>query len=155
MMRRTFGGHFLLTCFTLVGGAAEPAPQSRPLFPATVTCFMAKIDSGSSCSSTMTKVPEPDPRSRWSSGMTCGWPGQVSELRWEFLGSEGGTDVYQITRRFPADAEKSETVTQTIKYAGKRLIVFADNYHVVVVAPPGPPGSESEKSQQPAWAGPG
>ena len=128
----------LLSLFTLLAlacSAAEPAPKTKPLFPVTVTCFMGKIDSRSSCSSVMTTVPEPDPGSRWSSGMTCGRPTQVSELRWEFLGSDGGADVYQITRRFPADAPQSETITKKIKFEGRRIVVFEDQYQVVVLDP--------------------
>ncbi len=83
----------------------------------------------------MTKVPELDSKGNWSSGLTCGWPGQVSELRWEFLGSDGGADVYQITRRFPADAPHSETVTKKIKFEGKRIVVLEDQYQVVVLDP--------------------
>jgi hypothetical protein len=96
---------------------------------------MEKVDSLSSCSTTMAKVPEPDSKARWSSGMTCGWPGQVSELHWEFLGSEGGADVYQISRRFPADAPQSATTTKTIRFAGKRVVVFEDKYQVIVFDP--------------------
>jgi hypothetical protein len=68
--------------------------------------------------------------------MTCGSSGQVSELKWEFLGSEAGADVYQISRRFPADAPRSSTTTKTIRFAGKRLVVFEDEYQVVVIEPP-------------------
>lgn len=128
----------LLSLFTFLGlacSAVEPTAKTKPSFPVAVTCFMGKIDSRSSCSSVMTAVPEPDPKSRWSSGMTCGWPTQVSELHWEFLGSDGGADVYQITRRFPADAPRSETVTKKIKFEGKRIVVFEDQYQVVVLDP--------------------
>ncbi len=67
--------------------------------------------------------------------MTCGSPGQVSELHWEFLGSENGADVYRISRRFPADGRQSETVTKKIKFTGKRTIVFEDQYQVIVIDP--------------------
>lgn len=122
------------TCFGLACFGAEPA-KTKPLFSAAVTCFMEKIDSPSSCSTTVTNAPEPDPKARGSSGMTCGWPGQVSELHWEFLGSEGGADVYQISRRFPADAPQSVTATKAIRFAGKRVIVFEDKYQVIVFDP--------------------
>ncbi len=129
---------FLLSFSTFLASvcsAAEPAPKTKPLFPVVVTCFMGQIDSLSSCTSVMTKMPELDPKNRWSSEMTCGWPTHVSELRWEFIGSDGGADVYEITRRFPADAPQSETVTKKVKFEGKRIVVFEDQYQVVVLDP--------------------
>lgn len=125
---------YLFTCSGVACFAAEPA-KTKLLFPAVVTCFMEKIDSRSSCSTVMTKVPEPEPRLRWSSGMTCGWSGRVSELHWEFLGSESGADVYQVSRRFPADAPQSMTVTKTIRFTGSRVVVFEDQYQVIVFDP--------------------
>ena len=65
--------------------------------------------------------------------MICGWPGQVSELHWEFLSSAGGVDAYRFTRRFPVDAPRTETVTKQIKFAGKRIVIFEDQYQVVVI----------------------
>ena len=125
---------FLFMCLAMVCAAAEPAPETKPLFPAAVTCFNGKIDLSSSGTVSVGSVAE----GSWSTGMTCGSPGQVSELHWEFLGSEGGADIYQFTRRFPADAEPSETVTKKIKFAGKRLTIFEDSYQVVVIGPPKP-----------------
>ena len=119
---------------------SEPAPKTTPLFPAAVTCFNGKIDLATSCGMTWSDGPEPDPKSRvLSRGLTCGSAGQVSEIKWEFLGSEGGADVYQFTRRFPADAPTSETVTKEIRFLGKRLIIFEDRYQVVVIELPKPP----------------
>ena len=128
---------FLFMCLALVGVAAEPAPQTKPLFPATVTCFNGKIDLGTSCWMTWSDGPAPDPKSRvLSRGLTCGSAGQVSEISWEFLGSENGADLYQFTRHFPVDSPTSETVTKQIRFRGKRLIIFEDKYQVVVIQPP-------------------
>ena len=126
---------FLFMCLALVCGAAEPAPKTKPLFPAAVTCFIGKIDSRSSCTASAGSEAE----GSWSTGLTCGSVGQVSELHWEFLGAEGGTDVYQFTRRFPVDAPMTETVTKKILFSGKRLILFEDKHQVVVIDPPKPP----------------
>ena len=129
---------FLFMGLAIVGIAAESTPKTKPLFPATITCFIGKIDSRSSCRMALPNVTEPGSKSLWSSAMTCGSVGQVSEISWEFLGSEGGTDIYQFTRRFPVDAPMPETVTKQIRFHGKRRIVFEDSYQIVVIEPPTP-----------------
>lgn len=125
---------FLFMCLILVCSAAEPAPQTKPLFSAEVTCFLGQIGSRSKCTARST-LPGPNSKSRWSSAMTCGSGGRVSEIHWEFLGSEDGADVYEVARRFQTDAQKSETVTKKIRFSGKRLIIFEDSYQVVVIDP--------------------
>lgn len=122
----------LLLCSVLVCTASEPS-KPKPLFGAVVTCFIGKADSQSSCT-TIVK-PQESAIAR-SGGMTCGLPGQVSELKWKFVGSESGVDIYEISRRFPADAPQSVTTTKTIRFSGKRVIAFEDQHQVIVFDPP-------------------
>lgn len=124
----------VFACLVPACAAAGPAPKKGPLFLAEVTCFLGKIDSRSKCTA-RSDLPEPKPKSRWSSAMTCGSAGQASETCWDYLGSEDGADIYEVTRRFPADAQTSETVTKKIRFAGKRLIIFEDSHQVVVIDP--------------------
>jgi len=69
----------------------------------------------------------------------CGHPGAVSDVSGKFLGSNSDGDVYQFTRRFPADAVNPadiKTTTRTVTYAGKRLMLFEDDVQQIVIYPP-------------------
>ena len=68
--------------------------------------------------------------------MACGFPGKVSELKWEFVGQRGAADLYRIARRFPSDTPNARTTTNTIAFTGKRVTVFADADQVVVMETP-------------------
>jgi hypothetical protein len=68
--------------------------------------------------------------------MRCGFPGKVSELKWDYVGQQGTADVYRISRRFPSDTPNARTTTNTIAFTGKRVTVFEDADQVVVMEPP-------------------
>lgn len=125
----------LLVLFAFGSRAADPVPKVTSVYAAAVTCFNGKIDDATWCSAHVGKVLAPTAGSRLSGGLTCGHPGKVSEIHWEFQGSEGNADIYQFTRRFPADAGTSETVTKKIRFEGKRLIIFEDRFQVIVIEP--------------------
>jgi hypothetical protein len=116
--------------------AADTLTPTQPRYVAVVTCFNGKLDSGSSCSVTPSQEPQPDPKLQVTRGMTCGWPGKVSELRWEFIGRRDQADVYRIIRRFPSDTPNAVTTTNTVSFTGARVTVFEDNYQVIVMEAP-------------------
>lgn len=120
----------------IVGLCVAADAQPRPTYIAVVTCFNGKLDSGSSCSATPNQESRRDSKWQVSRGLTCGWPGKVSELHWEFVGQKDGADVYRITRRFPSDASGAVTTTNTVSFIGKRVTVFEDKYQVIVMEPP-------------------
>ncbi|MDE3100373.1 MAG: hypothetical protein KGJ88_12955 [Verrucomicrobiota bacterium] len=122
--------------FAIVGSCLAADTQPQPRYVAVVTCFNGKLDSGSFCSATPTQEPQQDSELRVSRGLTCGWPGKVSELHWEFVGQKGQADVYRITRRFPSDMTDAVTTTNTVLFTGNRVTVFKDKYQVIVMEPP-------------------
>lgn len=119
--------------FVCAGAAAET--NAQPRYVATVTCFNGKVDSGSSCSATPQESKR-DGSVKINRELTCGLPGKVSEIKWEFVGYQGPADVYRVSRRFPADNPGAVTVTNWTVYYGKRVAVFQDQDQVIVVEPP-------------------
>ena len=120
-----------LTCFHLV--AADAPTKASPRFKARVACFNGKLDSGSSCAGTNF---QPDGALHAKSMMTCGFPGQVSEIEWSFVERRGTNDVYRFTRRFPSDTAAANTTSKTVEFRDSRVVVFEDKHQVVVIEPP-------------------
>lgn len=116
--------------------AAETVALSRPRYVAAVTCFNGKIDSSPFCSTKLTKEPAPALNVKISHAMTCGSPGKVSELKWEYVGQYGAADLYRMVRRFPLDTPNERTTTNSIEFTGKRVTVFEDVDQVVVMETP-------------------
>ena len=113
-------------------GAAN-APAKPPRFKARVACFNGKLDSGSSCSGTNF---QPDGALQATGKMTCGFPGQVSEIEWSFVERRGDKDVYRFTRRFPSDVADPATTSKSVGFSDRRIIVFQDKFQAVVIEPP-------------------
>lgn len=109
--------------------------NAQPRYPVTLICFNGKVDSGSSCGETP-QASKHDENVKITHGLTCGLPGKVSEIKWEFVGYQGPADVYRVSRRFPADKPGAVTVTNWTVYYGKRVAVFQDQDQVIVVEPP-------------------
>jgi hypothetical protein len=120
-----------LTCFHLA--AADAPVKTSPQFKARVTCFNGKLDSGASCSTTCF---QPDGTLHGKGKMTCGFPGQVSEVEWSFIERRGTNDVYRFTRRFPSDTAAATTTTRSVSFSDRRVIVFEDRFQAVVIEPP-------------------
>jgi hypothetical protein len=120
-----------LICVHLV--AADAPAKASPRFRARVTCFNGKVDSGSSCSATTF---QPDGALHLTGKMTCGFPGQVSEVEWSFVERRGTNDVYRFTRRFPSDTAAASTTSKNIEFSDSRVVVFEDKFQVVVIEPP-------------------
>ena len=74
-------------------------------------------------------------------GLTCGYPGKVSQLSWTYIDSGEKGDYYELTRVFPADTEDARTYKKKIHYKGERVVVFEDNSQVIVIEPPKPGGA--------------
>lgn len=121
--------------FTVAWSFAAAETNSVPRYVAVVTCFNGKVDSGSSCSMTPEESKH-DANVKIDRGLTCGLPGKVSEIHWKFVGHQGPADVYQVSRRFPADKPEAATVTNSVLYFGKRVAAFQDKDQVIVMEPP-------------------
>ena len=120
-----------LICLHLV--AADAPAKTSPRFKARVACFNGKLDSGSSCSTTTF---QPDGALHAKGKMTCGFPGQVSEIEWSFVERRGTNDVYRFTRRFPSDTAAVSTTSKSIEFSNSRVVVFEDKFQAVVMEPP-------------------
>jgi hypothetical protein len=120
-----------LTCFCIT--AADAPAKVSPRFQARVACFNGKLDSDSSCTSTCF---QPDGALHAKGKMTCGFPGQVSEIEWSFVERQGSKDVYRFTRRFPSDTAAASSTSKTVKFSDSRVVVFEDKVQAVVIEPP-------------------
>lgn len=107
--------------------------KNPPQFKAHVICFNGKVDSRSSCSTTNF---QPDGTLHATGKMTCGKPGHVSEVEWSLLERRDDHDVYRFTRRFPSDTAAASTATKDVEFSNGRVIVFEDEYQVIVIEPP-------------------
>jgi len=120
-----------LTCFYLV--AADVPAKASPRFKARVVCFNGKLDSGSSCAGSNF---QPDGVLHATNKITCGFPGQVSEIEFAFVEPRGAKDVYRFTRRFPSDTGAASTTSKTVEFSDRRVVVFEDKVQAVVIEPP-------------------
>jgi hypothetical protein len=113
--------------------AADAPAKTAPRFKARVICFNGKLDSGSSCSGVNF---QPDGPLHATGKMSCGFPGQVSEIEWSFIERRGPKDVYRFTRRFPSDTPTPSTTNKTVEFNNSRVVVFEDQFQAVVIEPP-------------------
>ena len=109
--------------------------KNTPQFRAMVTCFNGRMDSRSSCSSSNFQTEGTLPLSR-TNKLTCGHPGQASEIEWAFIERKDDKDVYRFTRRFPSDTPAATSVNKTVEFRDSRVVVFEDNFQAVVIEPP-------------------
>ena len=70
--------------------------------------------------------------------MTCGVPGQVSEITWSFVERRGDKDVYHFTRRFPADAADAAVSSKDVEFSDQRVVIFTDTHQTILIEPPKP-----------------
>ena len=120
-----------LSCFHLI--AADAPAKTSPRFKAHVTCFNGKFDSGSFCASTCF---QPDGILHTKGKMTCGFPGQVSEVEWSFVERRNDKDVYRFIRRYPSGTATVSMTSKTVEFSDSRVVVFEDEAQVVVIEPP-------------------
>jgi hypothetical protein len=131
-MKKKLGVLVLCLAAALCPANGKEAKRT-PRIPAAITCFNGKMDSRSSCTVRSIDVPDNTATSKWSHGLTCGTDGHTCEIKWELIRSEGGTDFYLFTRRFPADGQVSETVSREVAFSGSRVVIFEDQYQVIVI----------------------
>ena len=111
--------------------------DSNPKYPAALTCFIGEIGSGTNCSMVITDPREKVTKSRITGEkMTCGHPGEVSEIGWKFISHQDNKDVYTFTRVYPADGNEREAESKTVAFDGSQLVLFEDDHHVVVLHTP-------------------
>ena len=111
------------------------APEASPRFRAQVACFVGAADHGSSCTGTCF---QPDGTLHTEGKMSCGIPGQVSEITWFFVERRGSKDVYRFTRRFPADSPDAATSTKDVEFSDGRVVIFQDEHQTILIEPSKP-----------------
>jgi hypothetical protein len=67
--------------------------------------------------------------------LTCGHPGAVSKVSWEFLEHRSGNDFYQFTRVFPEGEPNATTTTVKSGFAGEKITLFEDANQLVLIEP--------------------
>jgi len=65
--------------------------------------------------------------------ITCGFPGQVSEIEWLFVERRNDKDVYRFTRRFPSDTPATSTTHKTVEFSDTRVVVFEDQKQATII----------------------
>ncbi len=138
---------------------AKATPQyvrQVPRHKLVVTCFIGEVDSKSNCS---TKCFGEDGVPNQSGKMTCGFPGDVAEIEWKFLGYSGDKDVYEFTVVAPRGSPDANTTKTEVEFAGRRMPVLRDSNRVIVLdsletkaqgSPPEQPAEPQPKTENAA-----
>ena len=95
-----------------------------------LTCFNGKIYCQSKCSMTVRlnkEMENPD------GSLTCGYPGRVSKVSWEWKKGDGAVLVF--TRVFPADSDQPGVFRKEVTYEGRQIVLFEDEHQVIVINP--------------------
>jgi hypothetical protein len=67
--------------------------------------------------------------------LTCGHPGKVSKLTWEYVGTDDEGDHYRFRRVFPYEAPSQESTVHEIVYHGTEQLLFEDEYQRILIRP--------------------
>ena len=141
----------LLTLFviTLYGcSKREPEPigtntskaiqeVSEPQYPASLTCFIGELGSGSNCETMIGKSSEGASNLNLADQkMSCGHPGKVSEIEFNFVEHKDKKDIYNFTRLFPSDTNEPTKSSNIVEFNGDQIVVFQDEYQVIVIDSP-------------------
>lgn len=121
----------LLICFCL--SQAVSAPETLPRFKAQVVCFNGAVNHAGSCTGACF---QPDGTLHAEGKLTCGIPGQVSEITWSFVARHGDKDVYHFTRRFPAEASEAAVSSKDVEFNKDQIVVFKDDRQTILMEPP-------------------
>ena len=103
-------------------------------FKTKIVAYEGKVGSGVN-GSTVSGVPN-NPGTGGSDTVTS--PGHESELKWTFVGRNGNRDVYRFTftRMTKAGSSDKTTTSKEVQFDGKRIVVFEDALHAVVMESP-------------------
>jgi hypothetical protein len=107
------------------------APDTPPKFAPVEVSIR---DKGSSCTTTFTPLPSVSGR-EIKHGATCGHPGTVTKLSWQYLGTTDQGDRYEFERIFPVDETNQTTTKKEVVYTGKELLLFDDEDSTILMRP--------------------
>lgn len=116
-------------------GDADNVTSAPPKY-APVEVFINNHEFGDQNGCTTTFSPQP--RSQTTKivhGSTCGHPGAVSKLTWEYVRTDQAGDHYTVERVFPNDEPNQRTTTTEVAYTGQELLLFEDDVQRIVMRP--------------------
>ena len=67
--------------------------------------------------------------------LTCGHPGAVSKLTWEYAGTGKAGDNYRFRRQFPYKESNEESSSKDIVYTGREQLLFEDDHQSITIRP--------------------
>jgi hypothetical protein len=111
--------------------AATVEPQKQqPHFAARLVICCGKSKS-SSCAGELAKAE--GPLKVLTGALTCGYPGAVSKVSWEFLEHRSGKDCYRFTRVFPEGELDATTTIVESGFAREQITLFEDAKQLVLL----------------------
>lgn len=126
-------------------GDVETTATVSPTF-SPVEVFINNGKSGDSNGCTTTFTPQPKSfHTEMRHSLTCGHPGAVSKLEWEYVRTDDEGDRYHFERVFPYQEPGQETTSKEILYTGQELLLFEDESQRIVIRPP---SDESESHRR-------
>jgi hypothetical protein len=111
--------------------AVATAPSVPPKFAGVEVSIR---DRGGSCTTSFTPLPIVSGR-EVKHGSTCGHPGTVTKLSWQYLGTTDQGDRYEFERTFPVNESNRTTIKKEVVYTGKELLLFDDEDSTVWLRP--------------------
>jgi hypothetical protein len=131
----------ILTLLFLLGfvfsGVAQIETNATARLKTKVVCYEGKIKGGSF---TTAVNPSPENTSPGSENKDTGTsPGHEYELDWKFIGRTGNKDLYHFTftRMTKAGISDKTSTSKEVSFDGKRVTVFEDDLHTVILESPG------------------
>lgn len=113
-----------------------------PIYPVCFTIFLGKEGSRGFVSGSDSRDSFRLNRTVTFSG---GYVGNTSKVDVRYLGHDKEADVYSLQRQFPVETSPSSFTRATVRYYGKKLVVFSDEHQVIEL---GPTPAEHRKSRQ-------
>lgn len=101
-----------------------------------VDIFINNEKSSDTNGCTATYSPKPtSAKSEYGSRLTCGHPGNVSQLSWSYLRSDESDDIYEFEYIFPFEGADQQIKKLEVKYNGKELVLFENDAQRIIMRP--------------------
>ena len=143
----------ILTLVLLVGtifcASAQLVTHPPTLFKTKIICYEGTTNSGIKTTSISLASDNIYPGNGGKD--ICTSRGWEHELKWTFAGRNRDKDVYDFTftRMTKAGSSDKTTTAKEIQFDGKRIVVFEDELHTVVMESPSAEDLKAAKSHQP------
>ncbi len=81
----------------------------------------------SGCSTSFRPKVSDDPKADHE--LTCGFPGEVSRVRWWYTHTDKDGDHYEFARQFPFEDVDKQTPKKQVAFQGEPVLVYEDDSH--------------------------